>query len=113
MPNHYQNQDQLFYALSDATRRAVIERLVIGSASVSELAKPFEMALPSFMQHLSVLEDSGIIRSEKIGRVRTVTLEAKPLEQVENWLEMLRRKMERQFDQLDDYLLQLKEKEND
>ena len=72
MPN--QELTHVFHALSDRTRRAVLERLTRGPAAVSELARPFKMALPSFVQHLGVLEDCGLVRSKKQGRVRTYTL---------------------------------------
>lgn len=75
-----------FSALSDPTRRAIIEQLARGPASVSRLAAPFDIALPSFMRHISVLETSGLIRSEKTGRVRTCHLEATALLEVQGWL---------------------------
>lgn len=79
--------DAVFHALSDPTRRAVIQRLGEGPASVSELAEPFDMALPSFMKHMRVLEDVGLVRSEKSGRIRTCTLERKKLAAAERWFE--------------------------
>ena len=78
--------DAGFAALSDPTRRAIIEQLARGPASVSVLAAPFDMALPSFMRHLGVLENSGLVRSEKTGRVRTCHLEATALLEVQGWL---------------------------
>jgi DNA-binding transcriptional ArsR family regulator len=96
--------DQLFHALSDTTRRAVVARLGRGSGSVGELAKPFDMALPSFMQHLNVLEKSGLIRSKKIGRVRIYKLAPKRLDLVNHWLEEQHLQWKRRLDQLDDYL---------
>jgi len=75
-----------FGALSDPTRRAVLERLVAGPASVSELAAPHDMALPTFMRHLSVLESAGLVRSIKKGRVRTCHIEAAPLLEAQGWL---------------------------
>lgn len=101
--------DGVFRALSDPTRRLVLERLSRSPASVSELAAPFEMALPSFVQHLKVLEVSGLVRSEKVGRVRTYQLEPDSLRLAEDWLGKQRRLWERRLDQLDDYLLKLKE----
>ena len=78
--------DRLFQALADPTRRAIVERLSRGPTSVSELAKPLEMSLPAVMQHLQVLETSGLVRSEKVGRVRTCRVEAAALATVEKWV---------------------------
>jgi len=108
MPN--QEIDRVFYALGDPTRRAVIERLSGGPAAVKELAAPFTMALPSFTQHLGVLEKSGLVRSEKSGRVRTYYLIPKRLKAAESWLESNRKLWKKRLDQLDNYLLTLKEK---
>jgi DNA-binding transcriptional ArsR family regulator len=104
--------DHVFRALSDPTRRHVLERLSRSPASVSELAEPFEMALPSFLQHLRILEDSGLVRSHKTGRVRTYELSPKRLKLAEDWLSRQRSLWERRLDQLDAYLLTLKEKES-
>lgn len=101
--------DQVFRALSDPTRRHVLERLSRSSASVSELAEPFEMALPSFLQHLRILEESGLVRSHKAGRVRTYELSPKRLKLAEDWLSRQRSLWERRLDQLDSYLLDMKE----
>lgn len=90
-----------FAALSDPTRRAVIERLASGPATVSDLAKPHDIALPSFLKHLKVLENSGLVRSEKKGRVRTVHIEAAPLKQAEGWLHQQRRIWEGRLDRLE------------
>ncbi|MBA4014560.1 MULTISPECIES: ArsR/SmtB family transcription factor [Ralstonia] len=79
--------DAVFHALSDPTRRAVIQRLGEGPATVSELAGPFDMALPSFMKHMRVLEGVGLVRSEKSGRIRTCMLERKKLAAAERWFE--------------------------
>ena len=76
----------MFYALSDATRRAMLERLVRGPASVTELARPFDMALPSLVQHLGVLEDAGIVTSTKVGRVRTYQLAPEALTPAAEWI---------------------------
>jgi DNA-binding transcriptional ArsR family regulator len=102
--------NRVFQALSDPTRRAVLERLTRGPAPMSELAKPFNMALPSFSQHLDVLENSGLVRSQKAGRVRTYQLEPQPLQVAEQWMTEQRAIWESRLDQLDDYLLNLKEK---
>lgn len=101
--------DNVFRALSDPTRRRVLERLARGRASVSELARPFDMALPSFVAHLKVLEESGLVRSAKTGRVRTYRLVPQRLRLAEDWLAGQRVEWERRLDRLDDYLLQLKE----
>jgi DNA-binding transcriptional ArsR family regulator len=105
-----QTIDHVFRALSDPTRRDVLERLSKSPASVSELAEPFKMALPSFVQHLRVLEDSGLVRSHKTGRIRTYQLAPKRLKLAEDWLSRQRTMWERRLDQLDSYLLTLKEK---
>lgn len=76
----------VFYALADPTRRSIVGTLGRGPATVSELAAPHEMALPSFMKHLAVLERSGLVRSTKTGRIRTCTLRSRPLAQAERWL---------------------------
>ena len=102
--------DHVFRALSDPTRRHVLERLSRRPASVSELAEPFEMALPSFLQHLRILEECGLVRSHKTGRVRTYELSPKRLKLAEDWLSRQRSLWERRLDQLDAYLLDMKEK---
>ena len=101
--------DDVFRALGDPTRRQVIERLSVHPASASELAAPFAMALPSFMQHLQVLERSGLVESSKRGRVRTYRLATDRLAVAEHWLERQRTLWTRRLDQLDEYLQQLKE----
>jgi len=103
--------DNIFKALSDPTRRRVLERLTRSAASVSELAEPFNMALPSFVQHLRVLEESGLVTSTKTGRVRTYKLDAAQLHTAEDWLARQRTLWERRLDQLDAYLLKLKEQQ--
>ena len=103
--------DSIFKALSDPTRRRVLERLGQRPASVSELAEPFDMALPSFVQHLRVLEESGLVTSKKQGRVRTYALEAQTLRRAEDWLARQRELWERRLDQMDEYLLKLKEQQ--
>jgi DNA-binding transcriptional ArsR family regulator len=99
--------DLLFQALADPTRRMIVERLSSGSASVSELAKPLPMSLPAVYQHLQVLETSGLVRSEKVGRVRTCQLELKMLDTAENWIEARRATWNRRLDRLDTYLASL------
>jgi DNA-binding transcriptional ArsR family regulator len=102
--------DRVFRALSDPTRRHVLERLNRRPASVSELARPFDMALPSFVQHLRVLEGCGLVHSRKTGRVRTYRLAPERLRLAEDWLARQRALWERRLDQLDEYLVDLKEK---
>lgn len=102
--------DEVFRALSDPTRRQVLERLSRKPGSVTELAAPFKMALPSFVEHLRVLEGSGLVRSAKVGRVRTYQLVPKRLQLAEDWLSRQRTLWETRLDQLDAYLLELKEK---
>jgi DNA-binding transcriptional ArsR family regulator len=102
--------DGVFRALADPTRRQVLERLGRSPASVSELAKPFDMALPSFLEHLKILEGYGLVRSDKTGRIRTYQLVPKRLQQAEDWLAKQRTFWTARLDQLDSYLLQMKEK---
>ncbi len=96
--------DEVFRALADPTRRHVLERLGRSPASVGELAGPFDMALPSFLQHLKVLEDCGLVRSRKAGRVRTYSLVPKRMQVAEDWLARQRSMWERRLDRLDAYL---------
>ena len=103
--------DGIFRALSDPTRRRVVERLNRSPASVSELAQPFDMALPSFIEHLRVLEGCGLVHSQKTGRVRTYQLAPEPLKLAENWLAEQRTLWERRLDQFDAYVMTLKEKD--
>jgi DNA-binding transcriptional ArsR family regulator len=105
--------DAVFHALSNPTRRRVIERLSAGPASVSELAAPFDMQLPSFVQHLSILEQSRLVRSRKRGRVRTYEIAPERFEVVEDWLTARRQVWEARLDRFDQYVKQLKEKESD
>ena len=83
--------DLTFHALADPARRAMVERLSLGPASVSELAKPLAMSLPAVVQHLHVLEDSGLVRSEKVGRVRTCRIEPRAMTSAEQWIAERRR----------------------
>jgi DNA-binding transcriptional ArsR family regulator len=98
--------DGVFQALSHPTRRAVVRRLCTGPAAVSELARPFDMALPSFLQHLDVLEGCGLVRSRKVGRVRTCEISPRPLEAAEGWMAAQRSAWERRLDRLDAWLAQ-------
>jgi DNA-binding transcriptional ArsR family regulator len=111
MPNQSVDLTRVFHALADPTRRAVLERLSHGPAAMTELARPFPMALPSFSQHLGVLEECGLVRSCKTGRVRTYQLAPQPLEAAQDWMAVQRANWERRLDQLDDYLNNLKEKQ--
>ncbi|MCA9008326.1 MAG: helix-turn-helix transcriptional regulator [Planctomycetaceae bacterium] len=104
--------DDVFQALSDSTRRKVLERLSQGPATVSELAEPFDMKLPSFVQHLSVLEKSRLVKSWKKGRVRTFEISPQRLKVAEDWLSKQRQLWECRLDRLDEYLKKLHEKEN-
>jgi DNA-binding transcriptional ArsR family regulator len=96
--------DNLFHALADPTRRAMVERLTMGSASVSELARPLSMTLPSVVQHLQVLESSGLIVTEKAGRVRTCRMAPTALAEAERWIVDRRRTWESRLDRLEAYL---------
>lgn len=101
--------NRVFQALADPTRRAVLQRLGGGPAPMSELAQPFKMAFPSFSQHLRVLENCGLVRSRKSGRVRTYELAPEPLQAAEHWISAQRAIWERRLDQLDTLLMTLKE----
>jgi len=101
--------DRTFHALANPTRRAVVARLGRGPATVSELAEPFDMALPSFLQHLQVLEDSGLISSRKSGRVRTVRIRPTTLKRAAAWLDGQRELWDRRLDRLDAYVKTLEE----
>jgi DNA-binding transcriptional ArsR family regulator len=103
--------DDIFRALSDPTRRHVLERLSKSPASVSDLAEPFDMALPSFVQHMGILEDCGLVQSHKAGRVRTYQLAPQRLKLAENWLARQRTIWDKRLDQLDTYLVSLREKQ--
>jgi DNA-binding transcriptional ArsR family regulator len=104
--------DDVFYALANATRRQVLEQLSAGPATVSELAAPFDMKLPSFVQHLSVLEQSRLVKSKKRGRVRTYELAPERMRVAEDWLAERRQEWERRLDRFDAYVRQLKERES-
>jgi len=111
MPQQLLELDQVFHALADPTRRTVVERLGTGPASTSELARPFDMALPSFTQHLAVLEQAGLVTSTKQGRVRTYRLAPDGLTIADGWLARQRSIWEQRLDQLDTFLGTLKEKQ--
>lgn len=96
--------DLMFQALADTTRRAMVSRLARGPATVSELAEPFDMTLPTVLQHIKVLELSGLVASEKTGRVRTCRIEPQAVSMAEKWLTDRRMGMERAFVRLGAYL---------
>ena len=104
MPNQLPSLDQVFHALADPTRRGMVERLVRGPASVSELSRPLDMSLPAVMQHLQVLEACGLVQSEKAGRVRTCHIEPTALRAAEAWVTGQRTAWETRLDRLGDYL---------
>jgi DNA-binding transcriptional ArsR family regulator len=108
MTNQSPQLDRVFRALADPTRRAVIERLGAGPAAMTELARGFDMALPSFSQHLGVLEACGLVRSRKEGRVRTYRLAPERLSVAEDWLTRQRARWSQRLDQLDSYLEEMK-----
>ncbi len=113
MPNQLQSLNRIFQALSDPTRRAVLKRLSRGPAPTLELARPFGMALPSFTQHLSMLEKSGLVKSRKSGRVRTYVLDPHPLQAAESWMTDQRKLWECRLDQLDAHLVNMEENVDD
>ena len=100
--------DRAFQALSDPVRRGMLARLSRGPASVSELAEPLSISLPAVLQHLKALEGSGLVRSEKKGRVRTVRLEPDTLSTAESWIAERRSEWEAQLDRFENYLQTLK-----
>jgi DNA-binding transcriptional ArsR family regulator len=104
MLNRSDPADRVFHALSDGTRRAIVERLVRGPAAVSDLAQPFAMSLSAVLQHLQVLVDSGLVVSQKSGRVRTCRIDPGALRAAEEWITRQRTSWERSFDRLGDVL---------
>ena len=108
--NQSPDLDRLFHALADPARRAMVERLSRGPAPVSELARPLPMSLPSAMQHLGVLEAAGLVRSEKVGRVRTCAIEPNALSKAEQWINARRIEWEHRLDGLGEYLKTLETK---
>jgi DNA-binding transcriptional ArsR family regulator len=103
MLNQHATLDLAFQALADPTRRAMVARLSLGPASVTDLARPLPMSLPAVMQHLSVLEGSGLVVSAKVGRVRTCRIDASALTAAENWIHAQRTEWERRLDRLGAY----------
>ena len=108
MLNYQTNLDLAFQALADPTRRTMMDRLARGPASVSELARPLSMSLPAVLLHLKVLEEGGLIKSEKAGRVRTCRIEPQILSQAEHWIAERRQMWERNLDRLGAFLDQTK-----
>ncbi len=104
MLDHAAPLDQVFHALADPSRRAMVERLSRGAASVSELAEPLTMSLAAVVQHVQVLESSGLVRTEKVGRVRTCSIEPAALRTAEHWISERRSLWERRLDRLGDFL---------
>jgi len=101
------NLDHLFQALADPSRRTMVDRLSRGPASVSQLAEPLDMSLPAVVQHLQVLEAAGLVKTEKIGRVRSCTLDTAAMSQAERWINDRRTAWQRRFERLGDYLDQI------
>src|ERR1700742_4180995 len=112
MLNQSADLDRLFHALADPARRAMMERLSRGPAPVSELARPLPMSLPAAMQHLGVLEAAGLVRSEKIGRVRTCAIQPNALSLAEQWINARRTEWEHRLDRLGAYLKTLENEGN-
>ena len=104
MPNSSVDLDDLFHALADPARRGMVEQLSRGPASVGELARPLPMSLPSVMQHLSILEAAGLVRSHKSGRVRICAFEPQAFHRAEQWIGARRSEWEHRLDRLGDYL---------
>lgn len=111
MTNHSISLDHVFHALSDATRRAIVMRLAKGPASVGELSEPFEMSKPTMLQHIRVLEQSGLIGTQKHGRVRMCEMKPALLSGAVTWLSRQRSVWEARLDRMDAYVMQMHEKE--
>lgn len=107
MAKHDPNLDRLFHALSDPTRRGIVERLLTGPASVTDLAQPTGMAMPTVLKHIAVLEETGLVTSEKSGRTRICRASLAPLAAAETWIDAQRRLWEGRLDRLDDYVTTL------
>jgi DNA-binding transcriptional ArsR family regulator len=113
MLNQSPDLDRLFHALADPARRAMVERLTRGPTAVSDLARPLPMSLPAAMQHLGVLEAAGLVRSQKVGRVRTCAIEPLALSLAEQWINARRIEWEHRLDRLGDYLKTLEDEGDD
>ena len=113
MLNQSHDLDRLFHGLADPTRRAMVARLAVGPASVSELARPFAMSLPSVVQHLQVLESCGLVLTEKAGRVRTCRMSPQGLNAAERWLTDRRLEWEARLDRLEAFLAETQNTEGE
>jgi DNA-binding transcriptional ArsR family regulator len=111
MENYSVSLTNTFHALADPTRRSVIARLSSGSASIKELAEPFDLGLPTFLKHIKVLENSGLIESKKVGRVRTCNLKRETLAAAEKWFDEQRTSWESRYENLDNLLTNITEKD--
>ena len=109
MLNQAPDLDRLFHALADPARRAMVERLSRGPTAVSDLARPLPMSLPSVLQHIDVLRAAGLVRSEKVGRVRTCAIEPQALSLAEQWINARRIEWQHRLDRLGDYLKTLED----
>lgn len=107
------NLSQLFAALANPTRRAILERLADGEATVNELAEPFDMSLPAISRHIRVLEETGLIRQGQRAQYRPCTLDARPIRELANWTEQYREIWEARIDRMDNYIQQLEKREKD
>lgn len=105
--------NQLFSALANPTRRAILERLAEGEATVNELAEPFDMSLPAISRHIRILEETGLISQGQRAQYRPCTLDGRSLREVANWTEQFREIWEARFDRMDDYIKQLEKKEKE
>ena len=104
---------QIFAALANSTRRAILARLAEGEATVNELAEPFDLSLPAISKHIKVLERAGLITQGQKAQYRPCTIDATPLTEISNWTEQYRHIWEARFDRMDDYINQLNNKEKD
>ena len=100
MVNQHAHLDRIFHALADPARRAILERLGRGPAPVTAIARPLPMSLPAAMQHLSVLEEAGLVRTAKVGRVRTCAIDPRALSRAEQWIDAQRAEWQRRLDRL-------------
>lgn len=112
MVNYGISLNATFAALSDPTRRAIMERLAQGTRKVSDLAAPFDMSLPAISKHLKVLERAGLIKRSKVGREHLIDVDAQPLEEAQDWIAMYAKFWEQQFDSLDRFLKETDPKSN-
>ena len=108
-PSQASGLDLMFQALADPSRRTMVDRLSRGPASVSQLAEPLDMSLPAVVQHLQVLEAAGLVKSQKIGRVRSCTLDTSAMSRAEQWINARRTQWERRLDRLGDFLNETKD----